>query len=84
MMIMCLIEVVLKFILFCLFCRYQYNQNNVNLVVKKVYFFWICFDMNVFEWFIDFLQYFEERVSDSSVKCFSGVLYLIYYVNLLY
>lgn len=43
--------------------RYQHQQNNVNPVVKKVYFFWICPDTNAFEWFTDLLQYLEERVS---------------------
>ena len=45
------------------FSRYQHNQNNVNPVVKKVYFFWICPDTNAFEWFTDLLQYLEDRVS---------------------
>lgn len=45
--------------------RYQHQQNNVNPVVKKVYFFWICPDTNAFEWFTDLLQYLEERVSYS-------------------
>lgn len=80
----CLTEVVLKTTLFCLSCRYQYNQNNVNPVVKKVYFFWICPDTNAFEWFTDLLQYLEERVSDSSAKCPSGASYPKYYANLSY
>lgn len=83
-MITCLTEVVLKPTLFCLSCRYQYNQNNVNPVVKKVYFFWICPDTNAFEWFTDLLQYLEERVSDSSSKCPSGASYPTYYANLSY
>ncbi|XP_068705998.1 cytochrome b-245 heavy chain-like [Montipora foliosa] len=41
---------------------YQHNQNNVNPVVKKVYFFWICSDTNAFEWFTDLLQYLEDRM----------------------
>lgn len=41
---------------------YQHNQNNVNPVVKKVYFFWICPDTNAFEWFTDLLQYLEDRM----------------------
>ena len=50
-------------ILFAAILRYQHNQNNVNPVVKKVYFFWICPDTNAFEWFTDLLQYLEDRVS---------------------
>lgn len=46
-----------------MFLRYQHQQNNVNPVVKKVYFFWICPDTNAFEWFTDLLQFLEERVS---------------------
>lgn len=58
-------EVLLKRAWSGLSYRYQYNQDNVNPVVKKVYFFWICPDTNAFEWFTDLLQYLEERVSDS-------------------
>lgn len=49
---------------FCLwFSRHQHNQNTVNPLVKKVYFFWICPDTNAFEWFTDLLLYLEDRVS---------------------
>lgn len=44
---------------------YQYYQDNVNPVVKKVYFFWICPDTNAFEWFTDLLQYLEERMVET-------------------
>lgn len=49
---------------------YQYNQNNVNPVVKKVYFFWICPDTNAFEWFTDLLQYLEERMVETGNRDF--------------
>lgn len=52
--------------------RYQHQQNNVNPVVKKVYFFWICPDTNAFEWFTDLLQYLEERVSFYFFAIISG------------
>lgn len=41
---------------------HQHNQNTVNPLVKKVYFFWICPDTNAFEWFTDLLQYLEDRM----------------------
>ena len=56
-----------QFVFSFVICRYQHNENNVNPVVKKVYFFWICPDTNAFEWFTDLLQYLEDRVSCLSI-----------------
>lgn len=50
--------------------RHQHNQNTVNPLVKKVYFFWICPDTNAFEWFTDLLQYLEDRVSSIATMKF--------------
>jgi len=63
---MMLVDIPQFVFLFVIF-RYQHNQNNVNPVVKKVYFFWICPDTNAFEWFTDLLQYLEDRVSCLSI-----------------
>ena len=65
-------EVCLSIYFFFCVSRYQHQQNNVNPVVKKVYFFWICPDTNAFEWFTDLLQYLEERVSFCFFAIISG------------
>ncbi|XP_052808719.1 cytochrome b-245 heavy chain-like isoform X2 [Mya arenaria] len=45
--------------------------------LKKVYFFWICPDMNAFEWLHDLLKYYDRQMADSGMNDF-----LTYYVYL--
>ena len=67
-----ILKCISEYIFFISISRYQHQQNNVNPVVKKVYFFWICPDTNAFEWFTDLLQYLEERVGYYFFAIISG------------
>jgi len=38
--------------------------------LKRVYFYWICPDMNAFEWLHDLLRYYDKQMADTGYTDF--------------
>ncbi|XP_077977843.1 NADPH oxidase 2-like isoform X1 [Glandiceps talaboti] len=41
---------------------YKYSHDDVELKLKKVYFYWTCPDTKAFEWFTDLLDHLEQEM----------------------
>ncbi|XP_074661481.1 NADPH oxidase 2-like [Tubulanus polymorphus] len=49
---------------------YKYQENNVEMKLRKVYFYWICPDTGAFEWFADLLTELEQQMEDQGLHNF--------------
>lgn len=49
---------------------YRHQKSHNDLVIKKVYFYWICPDTNAFEWFADLLQSLETQMTERGMTDF--------------
>uniref|UniRef100_H3A6K7 NADPH oxidase 2 n=1 Tax=Latimeria chalumnae TaxID=7897 RepID=H3A6K7_LATCH len=43
---------------------YKYCNNDTDLKLKKIYFYWICRETHAFEWFSDLLQSLEAQMQE--------------------
>lgn len=56
---------------------YKICDENQRLILKKVYFVWICPETHSFEWFADMLAELERQLSDRGIDDFlTSTIYL--------